>query len=249
MARLNSYTVADSEDELPDLGSLLLSEVVTDPPGNRQPPVGRGAQRSPRKGAAASSPRKEPNRRDDTKGKNEQRKLDVKDVMQAENDNIICLPAPVDAPKLLWPPSSRDNVGRQQSPLRSSPRRNAKANVDYARLYHGEVSDSASCVEEDDSFTDLSGFIVSDSESVEGEERDGRRKGPVKRSGGRCLGKGQERNLSRKEGGDLISDFLGLKTDDSGPSNALPHSGHDAEPPHWSDSTSTGPDDEPAVIR
>ena len=245
MARLNQYTVADSEDELPDLGSLLLSDVVTDPTDKRQQQPVRKAQRFPRKGAA-SSPRKEPNRRDDTKGKTEERKLEVKDVLQAENDNIRCLPAPVDTPKLLWPSSSRDNAGHQRSPLRSSPRRNAKANVDYARLYHGEVSDSASCVE-DDSFTDLSGFIVSDSESVGGEELNDRRKERVKKSGGRCRGNEQERNQSRKEERDLISDFLGLKTVDSGPSNALPHHSQDAEPLQWSDSTD--PDDEPAVIR
>ena len=247
MARLNTYTVADSEDELPDLGSLLLSGVVADPTGKRQQQPVRKAQRSPRKGAAASSPRKELNRRDDTKGKNEQGKLEVKDVLQAEKDNIRCLQLPVDTPKLLWPSSSRGNVGRQQSPLRSSPRRNAKANMDYARLYNGEISDSASCIEEDDSFTDLSGFIVSDSESVGGEELNDRRKERVENTVGRSRGKGQERSQSRREERDLISDFLGLKTDDSGPSSALPHHSQDAEPLQWSDSTD--PNDEPAVIK
>ena len=247
MARLNKCAVADSEDELPDLGSLLLGDVVVQPMGDGKQPVVRKAQRSPRKGAAASSPRKEHDRRDHTKGKDEERNLEAKDALRPANHSIISLPAPMNTPKLLWPSSSRNNAGHQQSSLRSSPRRTAKANVNYARLYHDEVSDSASCIEEDDSFTDLSGFIVSDSESAGGEELNDRRKERVKKNGGKCRGKGQERNQSRKEERDLISDFLGLKTDDSGPSNALPHGGHDGEPLQWSDSTE--PDDESAVIR
>ena len=247
MARLNHYTVADSDDELPDLGSLLLSDLVTDPPGKGQQQPVRKAQRSPRKGAAPSSPGKEPNRRDHTKGRNEQRKLEVNDVLQALEDTKICLAAPEDTPKLLWPSSSREHAGHQQPTLRSSPRRNAKANVDYVRLYRDEISDSASCIEEDESFTDLSGFIVSDSESAGGEDLNDQRKERVKKTGGRSRGKGQERSQSRKEERDLISDFLGPKTDNGEPSINFPHRAHDAEPLQWSDSSE--PDDQPAVIR
>lgn len=237
MARLNAYTVADSEDELPDLGSLLLGDVVAVPTGNSQQPVLRKVQRLPRKGAASTS-RKRPDRQDDN---------NAKDALQPANRNITCLPAPVDTPKLLWPSSSRDKAGHQPSTLRSSPRRKAKANVDYTRLCRDEVSDSASCIEEDDSFTDLSGFIVSDSESVAGEELDDRWKERGKKSGGRCRGKGQGGKRSRREEENLISDFRSLQVDDRESSNALPQRGHDAEPLEWSDSTE--PDDQPAVIR
>ena len=63
-----------------------------------------------------------------------------------------------------------DEVQTRPGGIRATPKRSVKMKVDYARFARRDSDGSLSISEDEDSVTDLSGFIVSDSES-EGERR------------------------------------------------------------------------------
>ncbi|KAG8529233.1 uncharacterized protein KY384_005868 [Bacidia gigantensis] len=57
-------------------------------------------------------------------------------------------------------------LGESESFIRSSPRKLAKAPVDYSKFVIEVADDESSLTENEDTYTDLSGFIVSDSDST-----------------------------------------------------------------------------------
>ena len=162
MARLNNNAI-ESDDELPDLSSLLGA------PGK---PLNKPLETSPKKQAEGkSSPEKRPVRRQNTVDNDISD--DVRECSSGEKSPRKQRPLTTSKPSALnaQPPpiaSKGSHITTEtdhpKSSIRSSPRK-VKAKIDYSR-YVPRLSDGeSSFLESDDSFTDLSGFIVPDSAS------------------------------------------------------------------------------------
>lgn len=169
MARLNQ--IVDSDDEFPDLSTILRG------------PAGAGVNEN-RTTERASKKRDEsgrsPNKRKDHKLIGAARE----DSIVPGNDNrLLCDEEHESEPQafgqlrstdinslfLRYPKQSLDKetkVHTVATSVRTSPRRRGRAQVDYSHCAP-RLSDTSLSFSDDDSFTDLSGFIVPDSASDE----------------------------------------------------------------------------------
>lgn len=177
MAVLNAES--DSDDELPCLSALLWSEALTIPPitPSRKQRSLIGRSQSPRKDTG--------HERDSQAG---QRHVASRQTSEASTGGIrVGKQRPLGSLKitsvnsLLLPKSNGilDHIEYKKSTKelpgtnctnRSSPRRLAKAPVDYSKFAACLSEASISLSDDDETTTDLSGFIVSDSISDEEEE-------------------------------------------------------------------------------
>ena len=175
MAVLNAGS--DSDDELPCLSALLWSKAVTIPPITPSRKQRSSIERS-------QSPRKDAEKHTQAG----QRNVALRQTSEASTRDIrVGKQRPLGSSKitsvnsLLLPKSNgildhRENKkSTKELPAanctnRSSPRRLAKAPVDYSKFAACLSEASISLSDDDDTTTDLSGFIVSDSISDEEEK-------------------------------------------------------------------------------
>ena len=182
---------SDSDDELPCLSALLWSKAVTTPPITPSRKQRSLIERS-------QSPRKDTRHEKDSQAG--RRNLSSRQTSEASTRDIrvgkqrplgsLNIPS---VNSLLLPKSNgildhRENKNStKELPAadctnRSSPRRLAKAPVDYSKFAASLSEASISLSEDDETTTDLSGFIVSDSTSDEG-----RKASKTRRRAGRQL--------------------------------------------------------------
>ena len=177
MAVLNAGS--DSDDELPCLSALLWSKAVTIPPITPSRKQRSLIERS-------QSPRKDTGHENDSQAG--QRNVASRQTSEASTRDIrVGKQRPLGSSKitsvnyLLLPKSNgtldhRENKERtKELPAanctnRSSPRRLAKAPVNYSKFAACLSEASISLSDDDETTTDLSGFIVSDSISDEEEK-------------------------------------------------------------------------------
>ena len=167
MARLNAGS--DSDEELPCLSALLWTEAVTIAPttlaGKQRSTIDK--RQSPRKDTGhekdvASRPISDASSRDKPVVK--QRSLGS---LKVTGLNSLLLPK-----SNGFLDHTKDMKSTKEFPAankinRSSPRRLAKAPVDYSKFAASLSEASISLSDDDETATDLSGFIVSDSTSDE----------------------------------------------------------------------------------
>ena len=176
MARLNQIIADDSGDELPDLCDILAksSNGVAKTParleGKEQCKVLGDDERQ----TAEANPQRRIKQRTKLEAaafscsKNYSQRQCASGSLTSIHANPL-LP-------LLPRESSCDptlNIGKGRNSIlvsvRSSPRRTAKASVNYTKFITTSTGGDDTSTEDDESYTDLSGFIVSDSESVKEE--------------------------------------------------------------------------------
>ena len=170
MARLNKALADDSGDELPSLYEILATNRIgvektpARPAGKEQ-----CALPTHEKAWKEASLRKSPNQSVKTENKalsysrkSSQRQRPLGPVTSSHTNSLL--------PKnpLCSPRSTRYEDPRSTI-IRSSPRKASKHPVSYTEYIVELTEDDDSSREDDDSYTDLSGFIVSDSESIEDE--------------------------------------------------------------------------------
>lgn len=171
MARLSKadLSYSSSEDELPDLHSLLgsMKEVKLSSKTRQE---------------TSSRPKKQDQNKDDRRkeqnsdsilmtGQINKQDGSHREILRGRTDvecpgSIVVPFIPTHAMSPVAP-NSQPWSRQPQKGCRSSPRRHDQKRVDY-RKFVSRLSDSSiSLSEDDDSFTDLSGFIVPDSQSDE----------------------------------------------------------------------------------
>ena len=177
MAVLNAGS--DSDDELPCLSALLWSKAITIPPTtpsrkqrslierSRSPRKDTGYEKDSQAGQhdVASSQTSEASTRDIRVGK--QRPLGS---LKITSVNSLPLPESNGILDHRENKKSTKKLPGANYTNRSSPRRLAKAPVDYSKFAACLSEASISLSDDDETTTDLSGFIVSDSTSDEEEE-------------------------------------------------------------------------------
>ncbi len=167
MARLNKQLEDDSNDSLPDLASILCrpSEdtakalIAT---SERQPATDNRSQSTEAENLQPVQ-RKSPSK-SMSKGSYDEKQLKKQRPLaplKITHDNSLLLPLSNGSSKCAKSPA-REQAAERFSSVRQSPKRAAKACVDYRKLVPLLTDPSSG---EDDSFTDLSGFIVPDSAS------------------------------------------------------------------------------------
>lgn len=175
MARLNFRAVSDSDDEFPDLSTILRppSEVPANSP--RRAPQKEQSRNSTRAIEAGkighsqhisaerlqSPPKGITQASYDEKQSRRQRPLGP---LKISHVNSLLLPLSSGSLSCTKLPSLQENISNGIEHSRSSPRRLARAPVDYSK-YAAALADASVSSEDEDSFTDLSGFIVPDSAS------------------------------------------------------------------------------------
>ena len=157
MTWLYQLDVDDSGDELPDLADILgqSKKLVSEVPFQRN----QKARRAPcSEGCISKSP-------DLTIHKSSQAAKILSPKKNRKGLQHPFGPLAITNPNPLLP---IPNKLQREDKLRSSPRRAARSNPKYTQdaLDPSDDEDDASQYEEDNPFTDLSGFIVSDSESL-----------------------------------------------------------------------------------
>ena len=174
MARLARLQVGDSGDELPDLDQVL-GRCIGSIPETPSRPKRKEQQPSPRKQA------REQDQKDAVStilgdGVSKERET----LEQARPQSVATRSKPlqpIEANILRYKEQANISLpGRKVSletsvprgflGIRSSPKRVAKTPINYAWAATGVTDDESSATDDDEPFTDLSGFIVSDSESV-----------------------------------------------------------------------------------
>ena len=175
MAKLNKTVIEDSEDEFPDLTSLLgkcslaIPETPAPSPGKVRSFDTGQLHRKER--AAETTVIRQKERKPETSSK----QIIDQDVIASRKQRRLYV-ASGNAVRLLPPKHgySFENVVdakatpfNNRSTVRSSPRRAVKTPIDYSKFAITLADEESSEFEDDQSLTDLSGFIVSDSENVE----------------------------------------------------------------------------------
>lgn len=175
MARFN-HLIVESNDELPELSELLVLElpkaakIKTPPPTTKKENGRRHSPRRPDTRRLDTSPFQDRSLQETTTRKRSERRSKQRPLgpPQHSNVNSLLLPAlgKIKSDSKLTAPEVTDLT---RPGARSSPTREAKASVDYSySKFIRTLSDpSPLASENDDSFTDLSGFVVLDSASDE----------------------------------------------------------------------------------
>ena len=147
MAELNQKT--DSDDEFPELSTLLERETLREMLGSGTSPrkANNRGTTSPHKKAPSIS------------------KQHPLGSLKSAGINSLSLPRIEDPFYAGGQKGLEDACSAGNQMFRSSPRRLAKASVDYSKISSSFSNASLPNSEEDESFTDLSGFIVPDSDS------------------------------------------------------------------------------------
>ena len=170
MARLRKEIVGDSEDELPELSELLVTSSVVDV-SSRHPQQAENERRS-RSGSQGSDDSHDSR---DVWQTNDQHKLPSlsarsRSPLKTVTANAIRLPLSQDIYHSERKISAEIPLAtRQCTNFRASPIRSAKKLVDY-RVPSSGLTDIETSEDEEEAFTDLSGFIVSDAESVRSDD-------------------------------------------------------------------------------
>ena len=144
MARLNRAIKDDSGDEFPDLSKVLNNgNFVSTPPRTTV-----GKERS-----------------DSTQSNKQTRRQRPLGSLKLTQVNSLLLPLSKATLSFAKNENSGSRGGSSVGNIRASPKRAVKAPINYSKLV-GRLTDAEpSTPEESDSYTDLSGFIVSDSAS------------------------------------------------------------------------------------
>ena len=236
MARLNISNGDDSDDELPDLMTILRGDSGTclgKASRGAAEAAAFGTGKMPKSDVVASrSIKSVSGRTTSAPSKEEQsRKQRPHQSLKLTHVNSLLLPLSQRSFSGVKKPLQDGDHERQAQRVRSTPKRAASKPVDYSIFSPKRADRSPFAAEDDESSTDLSGFIVPDSAS---EEEDRLRK-PRRREIGKRFRKisqsdqayhqDQTGNSQRTERSRKPSEIIDLSSPDKKPSNTqLPHS-------------------------
>ena len=174
MARLNKAITNDSGDELPEVSKILGYSGVAS--ANKSFNLKGKEQHS---GVIHSRPLEANGRSKESQGNHKEkvsfarhgqeqsRKQPTLSFSKSEHAKRPHSALPQEFPHFLTTSNLSILRDNKSNDVRSSPRRAAKLPINYAQFVTASSEDEISSAEEDDSHTDLSGFIVSDTESIE----------------------------------------------------------------------------------